>query len=137
MNNPEAELILRQDDAGTATLTLNRPGARNALSRPLMAALLKALDEIDADESVHVVIIAGAGPGFCAGHDLREVRGDPTREAYEALFAECSRLMMRFNPSASRSSPVSMGLPRQQDASLLLPVIWRWRTRMHVSQRRG
>lgn len=103
MKNPEADLILRQDDAGTATLTLNRPGARNALSRPLMAALLKALDEIDADESVHVVIIAGAGPGFCAGHDLREVRGDPTREAYEALFAECSRLMMRIQ---SQRQPV-------------------------------
>lgn len=87
--------LLRRDEGGVATLTLNRPGARNALSRPLMAALHVALDAIDADLSVKVVVIEGAGAGFCAGHDLREVRSTPTREFYEALFSECSALMMR------------------------------------------
>lgn len=89
------DLVLREDAGGVATLTLNRPKARNALSRPLMAALHAALDEIEADKSVHVVILRGAGPGFCAGHDLKEVRGNPTRTFYETLFAECSALMMR------------------------------------------
>ena len=64
------DLVLREDADGVATLTLNRPNARNALSRPLMAALHATLDAIDADPAVHVVVIRGAGPGFCAGHDL-------------------------------------------------------------------
>ena len=92
----EVDILLREDEGGVATLTLNRPNARNALSRPLMAALTGMLDEINDDKSVNAVVIRGAGPGFCAGHDLREVRGDPRREAYEALFAECSALMLRI-----------------------------------------
>lgn len=96
MNAETPSLLLREDRAGVVTLTLNRPGARNALSRGLMAALIAALDELDADQAVRVVVIAGAGPGFCAGHDLREIRADPGRAAYEALFAECSKLMLRI-----------------------------------------
>lgn len=89
-------LLLRTDAGGVATLTLNRPDARNALSRPLMAALRHELDRIDADRSVHVVVIAGAGAGFCAGHDLKEIRATPDRTFYEALFADCSALMLRI-----------------------------------------
>jgi enoyl-CoA hydratase/carnithine racemase len=79
-----------------ATLTLNRPGARNALSMGLIAALDAALTEIEADRSVHVVVIAGAGSAFCAGHDLREMRVTPEREAYAAVFSASSRLMRRI-----------------------------------------
>ncbi|MFV0473594.1 MAG: enoyl-CoA hydratase [Pikeienuella sp.] len=96
MNAENPPLLLREDKNGVATLTLNRPGARNALSRGLMAALHAALDGIEADQTVRVVIIAGAGPGFCAGHDLREIRAEPGRAAYEALFAACSALMLRI-----------------------------------------
>ena len=49
-----------------------------------------------ADRECRVVIIAGAGPAFCAGHDLREMRSDPSREAYERIFAECSALMQQI-----------------------------------------
>src|SRR5258707_5475016 len=87
-------ILLRRDEAGIAILTLNRPEARNALSAALMARLQEALDVIAEDPTVRVVIIAGAGPGFCAGHDLREMRANPGRQAYEALFAQCSRLML-------------------------------------------
>jgi enoyl-CoA hydratase/carnithine racemase len=59
-----------------------------------MAALQTEIDAIAQDISVRVVVIAANGPAFCAGHDLREVRGTPTREAYEALFAQCSALML-------------------------------------------
>lgn len=86
-------LLLRQDDAGVTTLTLNRPQARNALSRDLMTALQEELDRIRTDAGVRVVVLAGAGPAFCAGHDLKEVRGLP-REDYLPLFEQCSRLMM-------------------------------------------
>jgi enoyl-CoA hydratase/carnithine racemase len=79
-----------------AYLTLNRPAARNALSRGLMEALLAELDTIASDPTVRVVVISGAGPVFCAGHDLRELRAQPGRPFYEATFELCSRLMKRI-----------------------------------------
>jgi enoyl-CoA hydratase/carnithine racemase len=88
--------LLRHDQDGIATLTLNRPGARNALTVGLMAALDAALAEIATDPVIHVVVLAGAGPAFCAGHDMREMRATPTREAYQAVFAQCSRLMQNI-----------------------------------------
>jgi enoyl-CoA hydratase/carnithine racemase len=90
---PGPRVLSRSDRGGVATLTLDRPAARNALSVALMTALEAELAAIAADASVHVVVLAGAGPGFCAGHDLRELRADPRREVYEALFAQCARLM--------------------------------------------
>jgi enoyl-CoA hydratase/carnithine racemase len=90
----EHALLLRHDRDGVATLTLNRPGVRNALSLGLMAALEATLAEIAADPATNVVVLAAAGPAFCAGHDMREMRATPTREAYEAVFAACSRLML-------------------------------------------
>jgi enoyl-CoA hydratase/carnithine racemase len=90
------DILLRDDKDGIATLTLNRPGARNALSIPLMEALEAALESVSGDPAVRVVVIAANGPAFCAGHDLREVRATPDRAAYERLFATCSRLMLRI-----------------------------------------
>ena len=87
-------IVLRSDEAGVATLTLNRPKARNALSTGLMAALHDAIERVGDDDSVKVVVLQGAGPGFCAGHDLRELRGKPERSFYEAVFGQCSRLML-------------------------------------------
>ncbi len=88
--------LLRHDADGIAWLTLNRPQARNALSVALIAALDAALAEIAGDEAVRVVVIGGAGPAFCAGHDLREVRAHPDQAALHALFTQCSALMMRI-----------------------------------------
>ena len=90
------DILLRHDGDNIATLTLNRPAARNALSTALMEALDAALETIAGDPSIHAVILAANGPAFCAGHDLREIRADPTRSAYEAVFALCSRLMQRI-----------------------------------------
>ncbi len=89
-------VLLRDDREGVATLTLNRPAARNALSIGLMTALEAALAEIDADPAIRVVVLAGSGSAFCAGHDLRELRADPRRESHAALFAQCSRLMLQL-----------------------------------------
>jgi enoyl-CoA hydratase/carnithine racemase len=86
-------LVLRADRDGVATLPLNRPSARNALSVDMMGALQAALEAIAADMNVRVVIFAGAGPAFCAGHDLKELRANPEREAYEAVFGQCAKLM--------------------------------------------
>ncbi|HYH17180.1 MAG TPA: enoyl-CoA hydratase [Azospirillum sp.] len=99
-NTPNTEtatepLVLRHDRDGVTTLTLNRPQARNALSMGLMAALQGTLDAIHEDPSVKVVVLAGAGPAFCSGHDLKEMRANPGRDAVAAVFAQCSTLMQR------------------------------------------
>jgi enoyl-CoA hydratase/carnithine racemase len=91
-----ANILLRHDTGGIATLTLNRPDARNALSLGLGEALDTELAAIARDRVTKAVIIAANGPAFCAGHDLREIRATPTRAAYEQVFALCSRLMQRI-----------------------------------------
>ena len=90
------DLLLRRDHDAVATLTLNRPAARNALSMGLMEALDAELGAIGEDPDIHVVILAANGPAFCAGHDLREMRATPTQDAYQQVFALCSRLMQRM-----------------------------------------
>jgi len=87
-------ILLRQDADGVATLTMNRPAARNALSVGLMAEMKRKIDAIAEDDAIRVVVIAANGPAFCAGHDLREMRGNPGREQYQALFTQCSELML-------------------------------------------
>lgn len=87
-------ILLRDDRDGVATLTLNRPAQRNALSRDLMAALQAELDAIRGDRSVKVVVVAANGPAFCAGHDLKEVRSHSDEPFFKALFEQCSALML-------------------------------------------
>lgn len=92
------ELVIREDDGAVATLTLNRPEALNALSAGLMETLQAHLDRLSAETRVKAVVLRGAGRAFCAGHDLREMQGmrqapDGGRAAFQALFAQCSRLM--------------------------------------------
>jgi enoyl-CoA hydratase/carnithine racemase len=93
----EDALVLRQDEAGVATLTLNRPKQYNALSQAMLGALQAALDAVAADKSVRVVVIAGAGPTFCAGHDLKEMRAHADPAFHQALFAQCGRVMLTIN----------------------------------------
>lgn len=93
----EDALVLRQDEAGVATLTLNRPKQYNALSQAMLGALQAALDTVAADKTIRVVVIAGAGPAFCAGHDLKEMRAQTDPTFHQALFAQCGRLMLTIN----------------------------------------
>src|ERR1044071_3345208 len=87
-------LLLRSDRNGIATLTLNRPLQFNALSVGLLNELQFALDAIAADVGVRVVVIAGAGRAFCAGHDLKEMRAQREAKFVEDVFARFSRLMV-------------------------------------------
>jgi len=86
-------LVLRHDADGVATLTLNRPGQLNALSRALLDELQAALESIAHDQSARVVIIAGAGPAFCVGHDLKEMRANRDPIFIEDLLKRCGRMM--------------------------------------------
>ena len=92
--NSDETVLLRTDEGGIATLTLNRPKAFNALSEELLAALQMQLETISNDSSVRVVVIAGRGDAFCAGHDLKQMRENPSREYYDTLFNTCSQFML-------------------------------------------
>ncbi len=87
-------LLLRQEEGGVVTLTLNRPAQFNSLSQALMREAQAELERIAADASARVVIMAGAGKAFCAGHDLKEMRSDPGKEFQKQLFRQCSKLML-------------------------------------------
>lgn len=90
----DERILLRSDTHGVATLTLNRPKQYNALSEELLTELQSALDAIGKDESIRVVVIAGSGTAFCAGHDLKQMRATPRKAYYQKLFAQCSKMMM-------------------------------------------
>ena len=97
MSEPDTNMLLIERDArGVATLTLNRPQAFNALSEGLLAALHSALDALEQDASLRAVVIAARGKAFCAGHDLKEMRAQPSEAYYQELFQQCSRMMMRL-----------------------------------------
>ena len=90
----EPFVLVQRDSRGVVTLSLNRPAAFNALSEGMLDALQAALDTLAGDESVRVVVLAGAGKAFCAGHDLKEMRASPSLEYYRALFDRCARVML-------------------------------------------
>jgi len=90
--------VQRIDAGGVATVTLNDPRSRNALSLAMTESLRRELDEVAANPAIRVVIIDAAAPVFCAGHDLREIqahRNDPDagKAFYERLMRACSDLM--------------------------------------------
>ena len=108
-----APVLLRSDDDGIATLTLNRRAQYNALSEDLLTSLQRELDQIAQDEALRVVIIAAEGKAFCAGHDLKEMRASEDSAFHQALFAY-------RNPS----SPVSTESPRQPVVSWSQIATW-------------
>jgi enoyl-CoA hydratase/carnithine racemase len=87
-------VLLRDERDGIATLTLNRPAQMNLLTGEMLTSLQNAFEEIEANTSIRVVILAAMGKGFCAGHDLKEIRELREQPKIAALFAQCSRMMM-------------------------------------------
>ncbi|MEN4397961.1 enoyl-CoA hydratase [Mycolicibacterium senegalense] len=87
-------LLQDRDDRGVVTLTLNRPQAFNALSEAMLTALGEAVEALAEDETVRAVVLGAAGKAFCAGHDLKEMRAEPSVEYYERLFAQCTAVML-------------------------------------------
>jgi enoyl-CoA hydratase/carnithine racemase len=91
-------LVLTGLDGGVLTLTLNRPQARNALSEELMTALQSGLDHAAHDPAVKVVVMAGNGPAFCSGHDLKQMTphwtdGDHGNAYFHRLLKQCAWMM--------------------------------------------
>jgi enoyl-CoA hydratase/carnithine racemase len=87
-------ILLREDMDGITTLTLNRPSQFNAISVALLTEFEAALENIANDPAVRVVVIAGAGKAFCAGHDLKEMREHRDRDFIRSIFERCSRAMV-------------------------------------------
>ena len=86
--------VLRSDANSIATLTLNRPEARNALTRAGIGEMIDALEAIKRDAAVKVVVLAGSGSAFCAGHDLKELRANPDPQWTRVFFDSCSAMML-------------------------------------------
>ena len=96
MTDQEQSVLLRESADGIATLTLNRPRQRNALSMALMIELNAALADIADNADIKVVVIRGNGSAFCAGHDLKEMRADDREEAHTRTLKECAKMMTRI-----------------------------------------
>ena len=94
---PESPVLLREDREGVTTLTMNRPQQMNLLTSEMISALQGAFDSIAQDSAIRVIVLAGAGKGFCAGHDLKEIRALGELPKIEALFAQCSRMMQTIS----------------------------------------
>jgi enoyl-CoA hydratase/carnithine racemase len=95
MNDATEAIVKRARDArGVVTLTLNRPQAFNALSSGMLTVLQSELDALKQDETARVLVLAAAGKAFCAGHDLKEMRAQPSLDYYQELFAQCARMML-------------------------------------------
>ncbi|MGE5651850.1 MAG: enoyl-CoA hydratase [Bacillota bacterium] len=90
----DSPYVLKSVIDGVATLTLNRGDRFNPLSEEMMAALQAELDTLKADDSVRVVVLAASGKAFCAGHDLKQMRAQPSHEYYRKLFNQCSKMML-------------------------------------------
>ncbi len=94
----QAPLLSIENTGSILRLTLMRGAQRNPLSFAMLDAIVGALEAAAADKSVRAIIIAGEAPGFCGGHDLKEMTShrideDGGRAFYEALFARCSEMM--------------------------------------------
>ena len=89
-----APCVLSRTQDGVRTLTLNRPERFNLLSETMIGALTAELEKVAADASVRSVVLAAEGKGFCAGHDLKELRAHPDLEWQLRLFGACNDMML-------------------------------------------
>ena len=92
-SDADDKVLLRHNARDIAWLTLNRPKAYNALSSDLMSELISSLSSIANERDTKVVVIKGAGKGFCAGHDLQEMKVNNNETFLENFFAQCCVLM--------------------------------------------
>ena len=89
-------ILLKSQTGSICSLTLNRPGQYNALSKELMDAMIESLDQIAEDDSIRVVVLAANGKAFCAGHDLKQMRANDNHPYQHKLFSLCSEMMKKI-----------------------------------------
>ncbi|MDH4463206.1 MAG: enoyl-CoA hydratase [Acidovorax sp.] len=97
LTNPNELLQTTRDTRGVVTLTLNDPSRFNALGSDMLAALQQALDGVGRDGTARAVVLAANGKAFCAGHNLKDMAAHPDLAWYQALFAQCSKVMLAIH----------------------------------------
>jgi len=97
LTNPNELLQTTRDTRGVVTLTLNDPSRFNALGSDMLAALQQALDGVARDGTARAVVLAANGRAFCAGHNLKDMAAHPDLAWYQALFAQCSKVMLAIH----------------------------------------
>lgn len=92
------EPVLLEKDGPIANLTLNRPDTRNALSLEVMNDMIDKLIAIEKDQNIHIVVIRGKGPAFCAGHNLKDMVGpDLDIQHFHTMFSVCAKMMQALH----------------------------------------
>lgn len=91
---PDSLVQVERDARGVVTLTLNDPARFNALGSAMLAALQSAINTVAADAGARVLVLAAQGKAFCAGHDLKEMAANSDLASHQALFSQCSRMML-------------------------------------------
>ena len=89
-------VLVKNLSTGVKKITINDPKTYNSLSFKTLNNLIKAFKKLDKDNSTKVIILEGAGKGFSAGHNLKEVRSLKKRSKYLKLFNLCSKLMIQI-----------------------------------------
>lgn len=87
-------ITCHENERGVVDLRLNRADAFNAMSSEMLTQLQAAIDKVASSKTARVVVLSAAGKAFCAGHDLLEMRANPSMDFYKTLFAQCSRMML-------------------------------------------
>ncbi|MDC3038309.1 enoyl-CoA hydratase-related protein, partial [Candidatus Pelagibacter sp.] len=91
-----SKIKIKKNNNEVSSIIIDEPKTYNSLSFKNLSDLLKALKKLDADKKVKVIILEGAGKGFSAGHNLKEVRGLKKRDKYLKLFNLCSKVMLQI-----------------------------------------
>ena len=91
-----SNIKIKKNNNEVSSIIIDEPKTYNSLSFKNLSDLLKALKKLDADKKVKVIILEGAGKGFSAGHNLKEVRGLEKRDKYLKLFNLCSKVMLQI-----------------------------------------
>ena len=89
-------LKIKNLTSGISIITINEPKTYNSLSFKNLKDLIKVLQKLDKDKKIKVIILEGAGKGFSAGHNLKEVRSLKGKNRYQKLFNLCSKLMIQI-----------------------------------------
>lgn len=92
----DAPYALVTRNGAVATVTMNRGAQLNPLSEEMIAALQEQFKSLGNDKSVRVIVLAAEGKAFCAGHDLKQMRANPSQQYYKSLFDRCSKLMLQI-----------------------------------------
>ena len=91
-----SNIKIKKNNNEVSSIIIDEPKTYNSLSFKNLSDLLKALKKLDTDKKVKVIILEGAGKGFSAGHNLKEVRGLKKRDKYLKLFNLCSKVMLQI-----------------------------------------